>query len=35
LFAVRTLKHHDVLLNALYTMFPAVVVAKLTYASPA
>jgi hypothetical protein len=35
LFAMRALKHHSIPFNALYTIFQAIVVAKLTYASPA
>jgi hypothetical protein len=32
---MRTVKHHGMPVNALYTIFRAIVVAKLTYALPA
>lgn len=35
LFALRTLRHHGLPLDALHTVFQAVVVNKLTYATPA
>jgi hypothetical protein len=35
LFAMRTLKHHGMPVNALYTIFRAIVAAKLTYDSTA
>jgi len=35
LFALRTIRHHGLLTDALHTVFQATVVAKLSYASPA
>ena len=35
LFALRTLRHHGMSASAVQTVFKAIVVAKLSYASPA
>jgi len=35
LFALRTLKHHGMSASAILTVFQAIIVAKLSYASPA